>query len=348
VKILFVGQIWPQDWVSTAWGRMEALRGLGHEIIPVDVCPFGHWGGRAAGLFHRLKSGPGIWRLNREVIERAQESRPDVVWVDKGDWIAHRTLAKLRAAGDPLCIHYTPDPAFTRHNRSRHFRASLPLYDLVVTTKAYELDLYRELGARDILFQYPCFDPMVHRPEEATAQERRDYSSDVAFVGTYAPGREHYLLPLAQAGVDLAIWGNGWQPSLRRRGLRDPRLQRHLRGQALSGRDYALALGCARIGLGILSPLHPDRSTTRSLEIPACATLLLAERTEEHQALFEEGQEAEFFASQGELVEKTRYYLEHDDERRRLAAAGKARCVDSGYTSADRVRQILDHATALT
>lgn len=346
MKILFVGQIHPRGWVSTTWGRMEALRALGHEIVPVDVCPFAQWGGRPAGILRRLQWGPPVRRLNREVVERARESRPDVMWVDKGEWIERRTLVALAALGRSMLVHYTPDPALTFH-LSRHLRASLPLYDLVVTTKAYELDLYRDLGARNVLFQYPSFEAAVHRPEAATAEEWQRYGCDVVFAGTYAPGRERYLLPLAREGFDLALWGNGWHRSFRRRGLRDPRLKRHLRGRGLGGRDYALALGCARIGLGLLSPLVPDRSTTRSLEIPACATLLLAERTEEHQALFEEGREAEFFASEEELVEKTRYYLEHDDERRRLAAAGRARCLESGYSSTDRVREILDRAQEL-
>jgi len=343
LKVLFVGQIHPRGWVSTTWGRMQAVRALGHEVVTVDVCPFAQWGGRPAAVFQRLKWGPPIWRLNREVVARARESRPDAVWIDKGEWITGRTLRELAAQGHPIRIHYTPDPALTFH-QSRHFRSSLRFYDLVVTTKAYELDLYRELGARNVLFQHPSFEAAVHRPEEATEEERERYRCDVVFVGTYAPGRERYLLPLAEAGIDLAIWGNGWHRGFRRRGLRDLRLQKHLRGQGLGGRDYALALGCACIGLGLLSPLVPDRSTTRSLEIPACSTLLLAERTEEHQALFEEGREAEFFASEEELVEKARYYLGHDEERRRLAAAGRARCLESGYSSTDRVREILHHA----
>lgn len=338
MKVLFVGQIHPRGWVSTTWGRMQAVNALGHETVPVDVCRLAQRGGRLSRVFQRLRWGPPIWALNREIVQGAREHRPDLVWIDKGEWVTRRTLLAL--AGVPR-VHYTPDPALVFH-RSRLFRAALPCYDLVVTTKAYELELYRRLGARDVLFQYPSFEPAVHRPEKATDEERARYGCDVVFVGTYARGRERYLLPLAEAGIDLAIWGNGWD-----RGLREARLFPHLRGAGLSGRDYALALGCARIGLGLLSPLVPDRSTTRSLEIPACATLLLAERTEEHQALFEEGREAEFFASEEELLRKTRYYLEQDDERRRLAAAGRIRCLESRYSSTDRVREILDRAEDL-
>lgn len=241
-----------------------------------------------------------------------------------------------------MWVHYTPDPALLFH-ASRHFRAAVPHYDLLVTTKGYEVDLYRRCGARRLLVQGPSFDPAVHRPEEPTAEERQRFACDVVFVGNYARGRERYLLPLARLGVDLAIWGNGW-----RRRCRDQELLRHLRGDGIGGRDYALALGCARIGLGLLSPLVPDQATTRSVEIPACGTFLLAERSDEHRALFTEGEEAEFFESQEELAGKVRHYLRHPQARERIAAAGHARCHAGGYRSRDRVGEVMARVGEIT
>ena len=92
--------------------------------------------------------------------------------------------------------------------------------------------------------------------------------------------------------------------------------------------------------------MNRDLQTTRSIEIPACGGFLLAERTDEHLRLLKEGVEAEYFASDAEMLEKVRYYLTHENERARIAAAGLRRCLTGGYSNADRLTSILHHALA--
>jgi spore maturation protein CgeB len=75
-----------------------------------------------------------------------------------------------------------------------------------------------------------------------------------------------------------------------------------------------------------------NQTASRSFEIPACGTFLLAVRTPQHLAAYAEGREAEFFGDHAELVRKARYYLEHPEERRAIARRGQQRCVSSGYS----------------
>ena len=106
--------------------------------------------------------------------------------------------------------------------------------------------------------------------------------------------------------------------------------------------EYPVALSAAKICLGLLSKRFPETLTTRSFEIPACGTFLLGERTDDHCALFEEGVEAEFFASAEELTDKLRYYLSNPSQRAQIAAAGRERFVRSGYDRVSRFRQMLE------
>jgi spore maturation protein CgeB len=74
---------------------------------------------------------------------------------------------------------------------------------------------------------------------------------------------------------------------------------------------------------------------------------MLAERTDDHRRLFEEGREAEFFGSFDELLDKCRHYLEHPEQRCAIAAAGLRRCVDADYSYQARLRQVLAEVTRI-
>jgi spore maturation protein CgeB len=59
--------------------------------------------------------------------------------------------------------------------------------------------------------------------------------------------------------------------------------------------------------------------------------MLLADRTDEHRELFEEGTEAEYFGDEQELVDKLRFYITHAAVRERIAIKGHERCLRGKY-----------------
>jgi spore maturation protein CgeB len=114
-----------------------------------------------------------------------------------------------------------------------------------------------------------------------------------------------------------------------------------LENRYLLGDEYAKGMCAFDINLCFLRKINRDLQTTRSIEIPACGAFMAAERTAEHLALFVEGKEAVFFRSNDELIEKCRYYLDHPEERMRIAAAGRQRCLSAGYSNHDRMKAML-------
>jgi spore maturation protein CgeB len=111
-------------------------------------------------------------------------------------------------------------------------------------------------------------------------------------------------------------------------------------GHGLYSEDYPKALQSFKISLCFLRKMNFDQQTNRTMEIPPCGGFMLAERTDEHLALFEEGKEAVFFSSDEELLEKCRYYLSHDGEREAIAKAGLSRCKTSGYSNEETIKKL--------
>jgi hypothetical protein len=214
-------------------------------------------------------------------------------------------------------------------NRSRYFVRGIPIYDHLMTTKPFEVDLYRSLGARHLHLVPQGFSSFA-RPTTLSLEQRDKYGCDVVFVGHRQPHYAARLNAVRGLGVRLKVWG-----SQKWRGY--PAYA----GSPVWGPEYAAAIAGAKIGLGLIGRHIPETTTTRTFEIPACGVFMLAERTVDALAFFKEGVEAEFFGSDEEMKDKIRYYLVHDAEREKIAAAGRHRAENSGYDVTHQMSSIL-------
>lgn len=337
LRILFVG---PLVKGGTSLQRCQTFRRQGHEVVAIDVLP-PPWSRVALTLpyraFHRLGGPYDLAGANRRLLAIDGGFAPAVVWVEKGLTLEAATLRALRKRWpEALIVNYSGDDMFNPRNQSRQWRACLRLYDVHVTTKQHNVPELQAAGARDVLHIDKAFDPFVHRPIEVTPEIRARFGGDVGFIGWPEAERARSMLHLARNGVPVRIWGP-WE----RLRLVHPNLR--IEGRPLWADDYACAISAFRINLCFLRKANRDRHTTRSVEIPACGGFMLAERTEEHLRLFEEDREAVYFSTDDELLGKTRYYLEHEEERARIAAAGLRRCWTGGYTYERRLDAVLNY-----
>lgn len=350
LRILLVADL---NAYSKGLGRARALQDLGVQTTALSHTA----GGGAEGGFASITTFDRIlWklriqrdktRINGRLIDAAKDLVPHIVWIEKGNMIRPSTLRELRrVVPDSAIVSYSEDDMFLAHNRTRAYVKCLPLYDCVFTTKAPNVEPAElpALGARRIVAVDKAYDPHVHFPVEVSQKDAARYGADVGFVGSYEHERARSLAYLAANGIAVRVWGNGWDA------CRDRPPGLNIEGRAVVNTEdelaYSKTLCATRINLGFLRKLNRDTQTDRSIEIPACGAFMLAERSSDHLRLFEEGQEAAFFGSDEELMEKTRYYLAHEHERAAIARAGRQRCLDDGYAETDRMRLMITQCRA--
>jgi spore maturation protein CgeB len=136
------------------------------------------------------------------------------------------------------------------------------------------------------------------------------------------------------------VWGPRWEYHVTRRS-RNPikwfektrSLPSSVVGGVLSDRALVELYSRSRINLGFATVGETHRSERitqvrlRDFEVPMSGGFYLAEHSNELSDFFTPGVEIETWKSQDELLDKCRYYLLHDDERRRIASAGRVRAL---------------------
>ena len=287
------------------------------------------------GIPVRLPDESGV---NQKIISYVGNKCYDVVWIDKGLTVAPETLKYIKEKSpNTKIVSYSPDNMALRHNQSQQYLECIPIYDYHFTTKSYILDAMRSLGAKKISFYNKLYESTYHKPLNLTEEEISKFreGGDVGFIGAWEKERCDSILFLCRNGIKVKVYGDSKWRSYKG----TPNLSIN---PPLYSQEYSKALQAFKISLCFLRKMNKDQQTSRTMEIPACGGFMLAERTEEHKRLFEEDKEAAFFSSNEELLEKCKYYLAHDDERKAIAAAGNRRCETSGYSNELGIRNMLN------
>ena len=348
LKILYATGLSPND---SSLYRLWALERLGHTVVPLNAYEYVPGNALVAKVAFRLAAGPSVDRLNRDLLNMAERERPDLVWTDKLLGMQPKTLDKLRAMGIAT-VSYMIDNAFGPRKDPgwRLYMKDIPHYDLHVVQRDVNIADYKSRGARDAIKIQTAYEPTVHfPPPEGWSDADRD--REVSFIGTPYDNRGPYLTRLwKEFGLPVTVSGGlVWKEHLSAEAV-----AAIYRGHGELFRDvYREGIWKSKINLSFLTHANKDEFAHKSFEIAACEGFLLVERSEGHLQRFKEDEEAVFFSTIEECVAKIRRYLPDEAARAKIAAAGRARAVRSGYHNdrqvgliVERVRAVLDAVKA--
>lgn len=331
MKLLFVGPLWNG---STALQRFEAFKSQpGTEVLGLDSMEGTGKASLEDRIRHRLRLPRDHHNLNERLLHTALMFHADVIFVDSTRLVKRRTIRLARTSRRTRVAYYSPDDVSRWYNSSRQLEACDREWDCFFTTKTFNVPELAARGVRTPVLIGNSYHPGLHGPLEPEEIGDEYESYDAVFVGTYEADRARALCALAEAGLRLVVYGSAWP---RRQLPPSIAFQYPVYAQA-----YVRALHMGKITLGFLRKCNRDRITTRSIEVPACGRAMLAERSDEHDQHFVNGQEYVGFSSDDGLLAYARLLLKDDSYRRSVAAAGRARCLQSGYSTEHRAAEML-------
>lgn len=343
LRIVFIG---PEYHGGDSGGLARALRRQGHVIMHIDpdrISPYfssGFWGKVVNRISYRLV----VRELEKEILIKVPNFAPHFALVFKGNFVSPGVLKSLKQRNIYL-MNFYPDTDYFGHGPL--IPQSLPLYDHIFSTKSFgAADLKKTFNITNCEFLSHGYNPELHRPFPITKDDIAVIGADASFIGTWSPQKASYLSHLAKSipGLHLRIWGSLWERA------EQAILRPYIMGVTVVGDVYPLAIQCTKINIALLIETRKgiskqDLVTTRTFHIPASGGFMLHQRTDELLQYFKEDMEVACFSTPEEMVDKVKYYLEHEDERERIRIAGHRRCVAENSID-NQAKRIVEHYLA--
>jgi spore maturation protein CgeB len=335
MKILYIGELY---YGSTCLMRKDALVELGYKVNGINIIPNSIIIRQIDRMNYKFSYALDFEGLNKKITNEFKETKYDIVWIDKGKKIFPKTLERLKEIRpDVKLVHINPDDPFGKFRTGwGTFVKAIPYYDYHFVAREVNVAEYKFLGAKKVFVYDRSYDPHIHRPIVLNVEEKKKYICRVGFIGSWAIEREKSIAYLIKNGIDVAVWGNGWQD-----GSYWELICKHYRGPGLQGLEYTKAINGMEIALHFLRRENRDEQDSRTFEIPACGTFMIAERSKKHEEFFTENEEAVFFNSEAELLSKIKLYLNNKEMIQSIAEKGYQRTKISGYSHKDRLNDLL-------
>lgn len=335
-KILIVGDYSFPLYASALY---EAMRGVGGVYADsFDISKYLSGNNSFFKLIKRvenkLSAGPDVLKLNNDLINKCRRERYDLVFLYTVRSVTAKTVCEIRECGSKVFSYCNDDPFSDFYPRYfwRNYRDVLSCSDKNYVYRVKNIyDVERVCGVKPSILRsyylnamnYPC----------GKGKMIKDVP-EVIFLGhDENDERKEYIASLAENGVKVGVPKKLYRMSL---GVRENIV--YLENERTLYNRY---LCSCKVPLVFLSKINHDTYTRRCFEIPAAGAFLFCPYTEDLASLFEEGKEIIFYRDKQDFLEKIIYYINHDEERNQIAAAGRRRLLKDGHEILDRAKQII-------
>ncbi len=339
LRVVVVGPIYGGSEPIAGYVR-TAFQRLGHSVVYVDNTEFRTHLKRIevepnpelrTVLFNRL-----IAEATTKAVVASRHHQAQLVFALAQAPISLDGIRALREAGAVAAFWFIEN-----YRAFPYWRSIAAEYDFFFTIQKGEFfSELEQTKARNFAYIPVGCDPMVHKPTAMDEKLRREFGADVSIAGAPYPNRIR-LLKEIDFGV-VHVWGEGWSTE----GL--PRIHVKKKGNRFDTEEMVRIYSGTSISLNLHSCLQgevfdpcPDFLNPRLFECAAVGGFQLVDCRDDLNRVYTP-EEIVTFHSSGELVDKIRYYLSHQDERRRIASRARERAVRD-HTYECRISEIVNY-----
>ena len=265
-------------------------------------------------------------RFGHLLVELCRQTKPDVFLTTKGTTIKPETIEAIKLLGIKTA-NWFPENIYNEPYYS-WFLKTAKHYDFFFTFDSSVIERFPEYG--NLHYLPFAVDIKPFNDIKITEEDRRRYSCDVCLIGARYPEREELLNSIKDLNIKIYGWKD-WKSSP---------LASYYHGP-LNPAESVKAYRCAKVCLNtnINPPINGVNAKT--FEIAASGGFQLSDYRKDVEDLFAVGQEIDIFRDEGELKNKIRFYLDHEEDRARIAAAGRSRVLKD-HTMDRRAKKIIE------
>lgn len=290
--VLFIGDFYcagnpamgKSEWEGNLWASLEST-GL------ADVARF-HMD---KYYYHTGRRG------DEALLERIEELKPDKIVlvlykpVGSDPTVISETTLDAMSQSAPQLITIWGD---LEAEEQRHLAIQIERYCSKVIGTANK-EVVESLGYK---YMHVPKDPRVFHGQDILRRH-----IDVVFSGSFGAGREErreVLQYLVDNGVNLVAGGSEG-------------------GDHFTTEEYADRYRFSKIAISFSQARGMNVVNARPFEVMSCGAMLLEQKSPELAKLYKEGEDYGVWITKVDLLEKIRYYLEHDEERIEMAVKGQ-------------------------
>ncbi|MBA4319681.1 MAG: hypothetical protein C0412_14870 [Flavobacterium sp.] len=290
--------------------------------------------------------------LNEGLLKVVYEEKPDFVFFFyTGTDIKKETIKEITQKSGAITFNWFYDDQWRFENYTRYFA---PYFHWVATTDPLSVEKYHKIGYKNAFFLAQGYNQYFYKPLNLP----KIY--DVTFIGRPHGIRKKMIKKLEEAGINVKCFGEGWPTGYISyeeviKVISQSKI--NLNFSESSGvfwkqlallflhrnDDRSIGLNNPRQLIDNLKTFLPSMKSKqikgRIFEVAGCGAFLLTGYAPHLEDLYSIGKEIEGFNNFKELVEKIKYYLKHDEERKAIARAGYERTLKS-HTYEKRFNEI--------